>query len=366
MKKLLVKICTAIVTIIVKVIDFVCAKVSKRRVQQCTMKILAPALDTKDEYIAYQIMPKDTSIIPIMSGLNQSHSFAIVMQGPICKRDNMTVNSIQFYKKTYPFAKIIVSTWVDELIDDVSEITKLGVFVVQSEKPPLTGIMNLNYQLTSSLAGIKKAKELGCEFAVKTRTDQRICKPYIFDSMISAVKLFPGGNRQKGRIVTLGGCCGGMFIPYHTCDFLYLGYTEDLISVFSAPFDSRDYKKMPREKYLSLSRRKNSELMYPPEIYIMKHYCTDCLKLSGEDTIKEYWHVAKDYLICYGMNDVCLMWNKYDRLYNLNYYSSKFYGEIDSPKKMLSMCFDFFNWFNLYVGNIIYNECYEQFADESL
>lgn len=324
------------------------------------------ALETKTEYVAYQIMPKDTSVIPILDGLNQSSSFAIVMQGPLCKKDNMTVNSIKFYKKTYPLAKIIVSTWKDETEEDISEIAELGAVVVKSEKPPHSGIMNVNYQLTSSLAGVKKAKELGCEFAVKTRTDQRICKPYIFDSMLSALKLFPGGEGQKGRLVTLGVCSGGMFIPYHTCDFLYLGYTDDLINVFSASLDHRDYKEMPPNENLKKTRRENSAMMYPPEIYILKHYCKNFLKLSGEDTVKEHWNVTKNYLICYGMNDVDLMWNKYDRLYNLNFHSSIYFNGKDSSKYLFTMCFDFFNWFNLYVGNIRYDERYEQYADVTL
>lgn len=365
MKKYLNEIFTVAIKMVIKFIDSIYVALTKRHIQG-TIKIVSQALETKTEYVSYQIMPKDTSVIPILDGLNQPQSFAIVMQGPLCKKDNMTVNSIRFYKKTYPSAKIIVSTWNDESEEDISEVIKLGATVVQSEKPPFSGIMNVNYQLKSSLAGVKKAKEMGCEFAVKTRTDQRMCKPFIFDSMISAIKLFPSGNGQRGRIVTLGVCGGGMFIPYHTCDFLYLGYTEDLLNVFSAPLDCRDSNEMQHNKTLNKTRRENSEFMYPPEIYILKHYCKEFLKLSGDDTVKEHWSVTKNHLICYGMNDVELMWNKYDRLYNLNFYSSAYFNGNDSPQKLCTMCFDFFNWFNLYVGNFRYDERYEQYADEAL
>ena len=324
------------------------------------------ALETKKEYVSYQIMPKDTSNIPILDGLNQSPSFAIVMQGPLCKKDNMTVNSIKFYKQTYPLAKIIVSTWNDELDEAISEISELGAIVVQSEKPLRSGIMNVNYQLTSSRAGVKKARELGCEFTVKTRTDQRICKPFVFDTMISAIKLFPSNEGQKGRLVTLGVCDGGMFTPYYTCDFLYLGYTEDLLNLFSAPFDDRKDEKTLRERNLLLTRRQLAEQVRAPEIYILKHYCKDFLKLSGEDTVKEHWNIAKNYLICFGMSDVEIMWNKYDRLYNLNFYSSTYFNGKDSLEYLRTMCFDFFNWFNLHVGNIKYDECYEKYADVAL
>lgn len=364
-KKYVKKVLCVFVKCLLKPIELIFTFGSGNEISE-TAKTVCRALENKTEYVSYQIMPKDPSVIPILDGLNQSQSFAIVMQGPLCKKDNMTVNSIRFYKKTYPLAKIIVSTWNDEAEEDIREAAGLGAIVVQSEKPSNSGIMNVNYQLTSSLAGVKKAKELGCEFAVKTRTDQRICKPFIFDAMISAIKLFPCAGGQKGRLVTLGVCSGGMFIPYHTCDFLYLGYTDDLINVFSAPLDHRDSKTMLPNQILRKTRKENSAMMYPPEIYIMKHYCKDILKLSGADTVEEHWNVTKNYLICYGMKDVDLVWNKYDRLYNLNFHSSAYFSDNDAPEYLFTMCFDFFNWFNLYMGNIRYDKRYERYADVAL
>lgn len=359
------KVFSAIVSIIIKLIDSICAAVTKKHISG-TIQIVSQALETSTEYVSYQIMPKDTSVIPILNGLNQSSSFAIVLQGPICKKDNITVNTIRFYKKVYPYAKIIVSTWNDEHDEDLQELTELGSIVVTSEKPSNSGFWNVNYQLISSLNGVKKAQEMGCEFSVKTRTDQRICKPFIFDTMISAIKLFPSEEGQKGRLVTLGICNGGMFSPYFTCDFLYLGYTEDLQNLFSAPFDDRNDDKTLRDSNLLLTKRQLAEQIRAPEIYILKRYCKDYLKLSGEDTVKEYWNVIKNYIICYGMKDVDLMWTKYDYCYNLNTYSSAYYDGKDSSKYLRTMCFDFFNWFNLYVGNIKYDERYEKYADVAL
>lgn len=365
-KNLIKKLPYVLIKCVLKFVELVYKFCSGNGEKSCIAGITCRALETKTEYISYQIMPKDTSLIPILNGLNQSSSFAIIMQGPLCQKDDMTANSIKFYKKAYPLSKIIVSTWKDESEEYIRKITELGAVVVQSERPSCSGIMNVNYQLTSSLVGVEKAKEMGCEFAVKTRTDQRICKPFIFDSMISAIKLFPGGEGQKGRLVTLGVCDGGMFTPYFTCDFLYLGYVDDLLSLFSAPFDNREDDKNLRDSNRLLTRRQLAEQTRAPEIYILKHYCKDFLKLNGEDTVKEHWNVTKNYLICYGMNDVNLLWNKYDRLYNLNFYSSAYFNGKDSLKCLRTMCFDFANWFNLYAGNIKYDERYEQYAEVSL
>lgn len=66
------------------------------------------------------------------------------------------------------------------------------------------------------------------------------------------------------------------------------------------------------------------------------------------------------------MNDADHMRNKYNMLYNLNYYSSAYFNRKDALKYLCTMCFDFFNWFNLYVGNIKYDKCYEKYADVAL
>lgn len=366
-KNLIKKLIYVYVKIVLKPVQFI-FQIRLGNGMSSTALTVCQALENKSEYVSYQIKPKNTAEIPILEGLDQSHSFAIIMQGPLCKKDDMTINTILFYKKTYPFAKIIVSTWNDEAKEDLNRIAELGAIVVTSDKPSNSGFMNVNMQLVNSLAGVKKAKEIGCEFAVKTRTDQRVCKPFIFDTMISAIKLFPGGKNQRGRMVVLGRPDGGMFVPYHPCDFLYLSYTDDLLKLFSAPLEQRPYNEKLQKAISSLSRSELSRQMLTPEIYIFKHYCSDILKINCEDTIEVYWDIVKNNLICYSMKDVDLMWGKYTRLYDMNYYSSSYISSSlsniqDSNERLYTMCFDFFNWFNLYMGNLNYEKQYERYAD---
>lgn len=365
MKKTIKKMAAIFVKVYVKILDLIIS-IFRRDHVALLMSMICPAAGSKNLYVSYQIKPKDTAQIPVLTGLKQSESFAIVLQGPICTKDDMTINTVRFYQKVYPYARIIVSTWNDEAQETLRALEDLGTIVVRSEKPQSSGFMNVNYQLVNSLAGIRKAKDLGCEFAVKTRTDQRICKPFIFDTMLSTIRLCPSEGPQKGRMVVLGVCGGGMFIPYHTCDFLYLGYTDDLLRVFSAPFDLRADDVELHKKIGSMTRRQLSEQELPPEIYIMKHYCSDHLGIDCSDTLEAYWRVVKNNLICFGMKDVDLMWNKYDRLYNLDFYSSAYRGDGDTPERLDTMCFDFFNWLNIYMGTIEYDPRYEQHADVTL
>ena len=361
MSKIIENILIIPLKVILKFVDFIIGVFRKNHLSSL-MHLVCKATESKELYASFQIKPKDTTQIPIIENATMPHSFAIILQGPICLRDDMTANSIRFYKKAYPYAAIIVSTWDDELEENISKLAALGAVVVKSSKPSNSGILNVNYQLVNSLAGVRKAKEMGCIYAVKTRTDQRVCKPFIFDSMLSALQIFSGGKEQKGRIITLGMGSGGMFIPYHTSDFLYFGYTDDLLRIFSAPLDNRVDDGTIRSGHFPYSRRQLSEWM-DPEIYIMKHYCKDVLGCDTRDTVEAYWNIIKNYLICYSMKDVDLMWNKYDRLYNLNYYFSSYGGYGDSEERLDTMCFDFFNWLNLYMGNIKYDKDYEKYAE---
>ena len=369
MKKIIKKVLVAIDWIFLKIQGFAISTFSKESLNTIMLSF-CKAAETKSTYVSYQIKSKDTTEIPILSGLEQSHSFAIVLQGPICIKDEMTYNTVRFYKQTYPYANIIISTWVDEAEENVKRLAELGTIIVRNEKPSNNGFWNVNYQIVSSLAGIKKAQELGCEFAVKTRTDQRVCKPFIFDTMLSTIQLFPSvSEKQRGRIVTLSMWGGGMFSPYYTSDFLYLGHTEDLIRLFSVPLDKKIFDYNSRRNVRRLTRREASVQMFSPEIYIMKHYCNDILGLSCKDTVESYWYVVRNYLICFGRMDIDLMWNKnndLNNIYDLNMNTSSYYGKSDSPERLSTMCFDFFNWLNLYMGNIKYDTCYERYADVTL
>ncbi len=326
---------------------------------------ISKAVSTKDSYVAFQIKPRASVNIPLVEGLNRPHSLAIVLQGPICTKDNMTLDTILFYQKVYPYAVIIISTWEDEPVEQFEGIK--NIVIIKNKKPLNSGIFNVNLQLVSSLAGVKKAEELGCLFSVKTRTDQRMCKPYIFDSMIAALNVFPSEHScQRGRLVVLGKPRGGMFMTSFASDFMYCGYTEDLIKLLSVKLDGRKEGANFREINLSMSRRWNAERMFSPEIYIFKHYCNDVLHCPCEDTVESFWNIVKDYFIFFGLKDVDLMWDKYEKLHDLNNITGAYFGHSDSADRVDTLNFDFFNWLNLYFGNIVYDERFEKYTDVAL
>lgn len=317
-----------------------------------------------EQRISFDIAPQNALDVPFLQGLNQTEPFAIVLQGPLCETDDMTCKTIEFYRKMYPKAGIILSTWEGENEAICTTAENMNAVVIRNKKPTPAGIKNVNYQLTSSLNGVKKAEELGYHYVVKTRTDQRVCKPYVFDFMQNLLRLFPFTEacNQKERIIALSMHAGNMFSPYYVSDFLYFGTVYDVKNLLSAPLDTQ--KPFVMEE--GFSRKENAESMFPPEIYIMKHYFRDVIGYPCGDTVKEYWDIVKKHLICLDRKSVGLMWDKYNSRYELNQFWGDYFGNADNDELMATMNFTFTNWFNLYCGTMQYRSEYERYVNATL
>lgn len=331
--------------------------------ERIVMTMICKGMKDKKHYVQFRLVPKNSLDIPVVDLNNEEQlldgRFAIVMQGPIPKDMQFLIDSIRFYQRVYKQSTIIVSTWDDEEEERVNAVKKTGVVFLQTAKPQKSGINNVNYQLVNSLAGIMRAKELGCEYVVKTRTDQRICKTYLFYNMRTMQEKIPPcpSSHQRKRIAVLTYC--NMFIPYFICDFLYCGQIDDLLELFSAPLDDRQ----PFQMKASAPRREYIQTMYPPEIYIIKNYLRNYLNYDCRDDVKSHWDVLKKYFICYSIKEADVLWPKYGAQYEINRRYGEYFGNRDSETTVNTMNFDFFNWYDLYCGTLNYKEEFEKYVD---
>ncbi|EGP5048092.1 hypothetical protein E4K24_000345 [Enterococcus faecium] len=111
---------------------------------------------------------------------------------PCGKKDDFTYETVKLYKKIFSTEEIIISTWDNLEKEDVAKFKSIGCHVVLSAYPNSSGRGNVNYQ--TSYAGIRKAKELGCKYVIKSRTDQRITKTNIVDYMRNLIEKFKPEN----------------------------------------------------------------------------------------------------------------------------------------------------------------------------
>ncbi len=154
----------------------------------------------------------------------------LVIQGPLLGDNDFTLESVRLYKETFPRSVVIVSTWDDSDADCVAQLKAEGIEVLLNEKPSWTGYSHVNYQITSSLNGIRRAKQLNLQYALKSRTDQRVYAPNAEEFLLGLLDTFPvaDGCAQRQRIVVTS-LCSFINSAYWVSDMLSFGQIDDML-----------------------------------------------------------------------------------------------------------------------------------------
>lgn len=283
---------------------------------------------------------------------------AIVIQGPIDKEFDFTIETVKIYKKLFPDSYIIISSWRDMPSETEKVLKSLGCYVLLSDYPKPMGYFHLNYQVLSTMVGLKKAKELGAKYCIKNRSDLRINKFQSFEYLKSLLEVFPlKGNEIPliGRIVTLNGWLGQMFRPFWIQDYMYFGYTDDLINLFDIPMDTND---IPNSKHFTEKILKGEQVSKPhaPEVYVTLSFVKKYIPVDNL-TLKQSWDIIRKYFIIMNFEDLNVIWKKHNRFsLNTNMMESDEKNMYTDPYR----CFTFSDFVNLYTGQMRYGPEYER------
>jgi len=235
--------------------------------------------------------------------------FGIVVQGPIVSDNDFTVETLKIYRKNFPSAILILSTWRDSP-NLFNKLNHLDVHIIRNEKPLTHGISNINLQIKSSYEGIRLAKELGVEYVVKTRSDQRIYSASLDSYLFSLLGEFPltvNNGVQKKRLISISLNTFKLRM-YGISDMFLFGYVDDMLLYWGVPFDLRDNSKKgittPGHTYKQFSKWRICET----------YLCTEFLKKTNrtvEYTLYDSYKVIKDLFIIIDASAIQLLWVKY-------------------------------------------------------
>ncbi len=280
-----------------------------------------------DRFFTYHSRPKRAEDFKTMPfELSTYPKTAIILQGPIAKADDFTLETVKMYKKSFPHTHIIVSTWEDENMGDIDALEKAGATVVRNKKPPFNGPSNVNFQLASTKGGIEEAKNLGATHIIKSRTDQRMYGTNLMPYLMSLVEKFPvaPGFKQKQRIVLSSfGVC--KYAPYYFSDLFMFGHIDDMSAYWNIDYVSKDVKKE----------------FFNPEV----HLATWFLEKTGrklEWTIADSWKAYAEQTIVIDHTTLDLYWLKYDR-----WLVDRRRNYSETPE-LLQGALSFHEWFVLY------------------
>ncbi len=281
-----------------------------------------------NNFIQFKLRPKKADSITgtKIKTTTAPGEFAIVLQGPVEVRDDFTFETVRFYKQMFPKAHIILSTWDNTEQRLIERFRAEGCHVVLNSVFSPCGISNVNYQICTSLAGIRKAKELGAVYTLKNRSDLRLYREFVLEYLKSLMNLFPvpvdNSLNLRGRILTQSGNWGQMFMPLWLQDFLYFGYTEDLLDLFDIEYsDSTINSIQDFLKEMACERDVTGDLMFNigvPELYITRSFIKK--HISEDINVKRYWEMIKDYFIMLDSEQLGSFWYKARHLELSNFY----------------------------------------------
>lgn len=295
--------------------------------------------DATSSYLTYHLRPKyATSIQTQTKQTKHLPLLAIVMQGPIITIDDFTLNTFKLYKYNFPNTLLILSTWNDQPSSILHQFEHLGVQVVINSKPDYSGISNINLQIVSSKAGIERARNMGAEYALKTRTDQRMYAPNIAEFLYNTTQHFPVRGDFKKQQMRIVGCCLNTFKHrmYGLSDMFIYGHIEDMWLYWNVELDQRVFTADEiKEAGVSLESFARWRAC---EVYL----ATEFLTKIGRDlnwTLEDSWAAFSDNFCVIDSSHLDLFWNKYSqREYRwLSYDSSIKFQELT-----------FREWLNLY------------------
>lgn len=263
-----------------------------------------------ENFITYWFRPKKTDNVYLNFSCPETKNVGIVIQGPLRLQNDFTLETAKLYRRFYPNCEIILSTWENEDEQYTNKFLNLGVHVIRSKILPenLWRFGSTNQQRETSLAGIKKAKDLDCEYVAKTRTDQRFYSPSAIKLLLKLIDLYPLKDSIKSAKKRIIACSVGTFSDkrrYNVSDLFLFGTTYDIERYFSCPIDTRDYKKLP----VYDGEAENSKNRFG-EIWFTTHYlelCGNKLKWTKEDSD----NLRNNFFIIVDNEMIDLYWDKY-------------------------------------------------------
>jgi len=260
-----------------------------------------------NSFFTYHLRPKLAKDVTLKSN-NDYSNIGIVIQGPLVLEQNFTLETVKLYKRIFPNSVIVVSTWDDENKNYIKNISDVGAFVSLNKKPEKPGALNANYQIVSTLSGLRLLGTKGVEFALKTRSDQRIYNFQSLDLFLSLIKSYPPISCfQKNRIVSVN-FTTLKYRPYAIGDMCMFGSLSDLITYWNISLDNRniDRKEISNLTIYELAKLNVAETFY----------CTHYLNKLGFQTpisINNSWKSYREYFIVIDHQLIDLFWYKYNR-----------------------------------------------------
>jgi len=234
------------------------------------------------------------------------YKIGVVVQGPIIKDNEFTLNTLKIYKQHFKNSIILLSTWMDVETEYIKNIKDLGIIVILNNKPNNPGIQNINLQIVSTFNGIKKLKEMGVHYILKTRTDQRIYAPNVESYLVGILEAFPPSNNYKleKRIIGLS-LNTFKYRLYGVSDMFIFGTIQDMMVYWGCRLD----KRKSQTEYSNINVYEESKRRLC-EVYLSTNFLNE-IGYKIHWSLSDSFKVFSEIFCIIDKESVDLFWSKY-------------------------------------------------------
>ena len=293
-------------------------------------------------YLSIHLRPKNSENVTYQfSNIDDNLSVGLIIQGPISVNNDkgeFLYETIKIYKKIFPKTLIILSTWkLDENI--FQKFNKLNIKIIQNDEPKNNRFglaRNIDRQILTTHSGLEYLSEKNITYALKTRTDWRIYKPYSHHFLKNMLDMFPSkSSLMKGRIIMLS-MMTCKFRIYGISDTLHFGFVEDLLKLWDKELFLDGIDRLSLGKYPSIIN--GTPII--SDVFLCARYL-DKINHKLHWNLEDWWTCLANYFCVVDTDSLDLLWTKYeDWFYEKRYYRSY---DNNSPRMI-----EFSDWVNLY------------------
>lgn len=93
------------------------------------------------------------------------------------------------------------------------------------------------------MKGLEEGEKLGCEYAIKTRTDQRFYSTNLSRDLFNLLKIYPPSPNYNmhSRLIALS-FNSFKYRYYGISDMFLFGNTQDMLKYWNSPLDTKNMK----------------------------------------------------------------------------------------------------------------------------
>lgn len=240
-------------------------------------------------FLTYIERPKHTEQIGTWSDFSPDggQGTAIIVSGPMAYDHHFTRDTIRLYRKHYPEALIILSTWDDEDANYLEDMRDEKTLIQQSKRtdePRYVPGRNMVY------SALQTASEQGVTHVLRTGTHHRLYAPNLINFFKGIQKIFPlaDGHLQKKRIIT-SNYFAFKYVPYCVSASVMFGHIHDMFAYWAAP-DGGHPKQLERD--WSSPLKVFSEM--DPECYYARNYLDRIGVKFSPQSLQDSWCIMAE------------------------------------------------------------------------